>query len=150
MGIVVYGVAGELSMISEKELAHVLERPGYSVVGGDSQSPKRDLSGLLPAGSKLEVRFIQLWQWLDGPALEREFQFCPNRKWRADFAHIPSRLLIEIEGHGHAKSNRYNGDVEKYNAANLLGFRVYRLTGDMINVVELQKIIDFVRQKEQG
>jgi hypothetical protein len=82
--------------------------------------------------SKLERRFQFLWLAVQGPALEREFRFHPTRKWRSDFAHIPSRTLIEIEG-GIWISGRHNRgagfitDIEKYNDAALTGWRVFRL-----------------------
>ena len=48
--------------------------------------------------SRLESRVETLWRALGGPVLEKEFRFHPVRKWRADFAHMTSRTLIEIEG----------------------------------------------------
>ena len=48
--------------------------------------------------SRLEARFALLWRAANGPVLEKELVFHPGRRWRADFAHIPSRTLIEIEG----------------------------------------------------
>ena len=48
--------------------------------------------------SRLERRFADLWRAAGGPPLEAEFRFHPQRRWRADFAHVPSRTLIEIEG----------------------------------------------------
>jgi hypothetical protein len=48
--------------------------------------------------SRLESRFELLWRALGGPVLAKEFRFHPVRKWRADFAHLPSHTLIEIEG----------------------------------------------------
>jgi very-short-patch-repair endonuclease len=30
--------------------------------------------------------------------LEREYRFHHERRWRADFAHVEARVLIEIEG----------------------------------------------------
>ncbi len=48
--------------------------------------------------SRLERRFADLWHKAGGPPLEAEFRFHPKRRWRADFAHLPSRTLIEIEG----------------------------------------------------
>jgi len=48
--------------------------------------------------SRLERRFLLYWQSLGGPELEREFRFHPEREWRADFAHVVSRTLVEIEG----------------------------------------------------
>lgn len=40
----------------------------------DSAQPqnRQDLSKLLPEGSKLEVRFMQLWAAMNGPKLDRE------------------------------------------------------------------------------
>ncbi len=82
--------------------------------------------------SRLERRFEFLWLAVQGPALEREFRFHPTRKWRSDFAHIPSRTLIEIEGgiwiNGrHNRGAGFITDIEKYNEATLAGWRVFRL-----------------------
>lgn len=82
--------------------------------------------------SRLEKRFELLWRALGGPVLEKEFRFHPVRKWRADFAHIPSRTLIEIEGgiYVNGRHNRGAGfaaDLEKYLEASLAGWRVVRL-----------------------
>ena len=44
--------------------------------------------------SRLEPRFEFLWLAVQGPALEGEFRFHPTRKWRSDFAQIPSRTLF--------------------------------------------------------
>ena len=71
--------------------------------------------------SRLEAKFEFYWRGLGGPELKREFVFHPERKWRADFAHIESRTLIEIEGgvfiNGGGRHNRAAGfiaDAEKY------------------------------------
>ncbi len=134
---------------SAKELSRIVAQPGYGIVNGDSKPQKRqDLSKLLPEGSKHEVKFIQLWAALNGPTLDREVYFCPGRKYRADFLHASTKTVIEIEGYGHQKSNRYKTDISKYNAMAELGYTLRRLTSDMINVIELQKIIDYIRTKE--
>ncbi len=49
------------------------------------------------SGSKLEAKLALYWNSLGGPPLEREYRFDPSRRWRADFAHEPSRTLIGIE-----------------------------------------------------
>ncbi len=82
--------------------------------------------------SRLEKRFCLLWQALGGPPLESEFRFHPERRWRADFAHLPSRTLFEIEGgiYVNGRHNRAAGfaaDLEKYLEAVLAGWRVVRL-----------------------
>jgi len=99
-------------------------------------------------GSELEEDFVAKWKYLDGPALEREYKFDPDRRSRFDFALPTQKLAIEIEGYGHQKRNRYNGDVEKYNRAALQGWRLYRLTKALITISELRKLIDHIREVE--
>ncbi len=61
---------------------------------------------------------------------EREYKFHPERKWRSDFFVRPD-ILIEVEGGVYVQGRHSRGsgfvlDCEKYNAATLLGFRVFR------------------------
>ena len=99
-----------------------------------------------------ENKFADIWQWLDGPELEREYRFDPERRWRADFAHPESRTLIEIEGGtwGYGRHNRaqgYAADCEKYNAAQLAGWTVFRLTTEMVDVRNVETILDYVQRE---
>ena len=100
----------------------------------------------------MEQRFPIYWQSLGGPALEREYRFHPTRKWRADFAHVESRTLIEIEGGiyiaGGGRHNRAAGflaDLEKYLEASLAGWRVVRLAEPFITAPMVERVIAFVR-----
>lgn len=102
--------------------------------------------------SRLEQRFLLYWQSLGGPALEREYRFHPTRKWRADFAHVESRTLIEVEGGiyiaGGGRHNRAAGfvaDLEKYLTAALDGWRVLRLAEPLITAPMVERIITLVR-----
>jgi very-short-patch-repair endonuclease len=100
--------------------------------------------------SKLEARFDLLWRSMGGPALEREYRFHPTRKWRADFAHLPSRTLIEIEGgiwvRGRHNSPRgFAADAEKYLEAELAGWRVVRLVDQQIRGPILERVIGLCR-----
>ena len=100
--------------------------------------------------SKLEARFEWLWRVLNGPALEREFRFHPTRKWRADFAHLPSRTLIEIEGGiwvrgRHTSPRGFAADAEKYLEATLAGWRVIRLVDDQIKTPVIERIVALIR-----
>jgi len=99
--------------------------------------------------SRLEKRFETLWRALGGPELEREFRFHPTRKWRADFAHLPSRTLIEIEGgiYVNGRHNRAAGfaaDLEKYLEAALAGWRVIRLGPKELDADHLGRLIGLV------
>ncbi len=135
--------------LTEKQLSAILKQPGYSINEPTKKPRPAQLDTALPRGSKHEVKFIQIWGWLNGPELIREFRFYPQRRWLSDFAHVHTRTLIEIEGFGHQLS-RYQGDIEKYNKASELGFTLYRLTPNIITANKLQEIIDFIKSKEQS
>lgn len=100
--------------------------------------------------SRLETKFSLYWRSLGGPELEREFRFHPERKWRADFAHIESRTLIEIEGgiYIQGRHNRAAGfiaDAEKYLEAFLAGWSVVRLTSAQISTPTVERLIAAIR-----
>ena len=107
------------------------------------------------AQSKLESRFLLLWRVAQGPPLEREVKFHTSRAWRADFAHLPSRTLIEIEGGiflpGGGRHNRGTGyakDAEKYLEAVLAGWTVIRLTAYQLEIGFIERIVSLVLRKD--
>ena len=107
------------------------------------------------AESRLESKFLFLWRVAQGPALEREVKFHTSRAWRADFAHLPSRTLIEIEGGifqpGGGRHNRgmgYAKDAEKYLEAVLAGWTVIRLTSKQLEIGFIERIVQFVRNSD--
>jgi hypothetical protein len=62
-----------------------------------------------------------------------EFQFHPNRKWRFDLLLKDGKTAIEIEGGiwsegRHNRGQGYQEDLDKYNEAAKMGFRVYRFS----------------------
>lgn len=68
---------------------------------------------------------------------EREYVFAAPRKWRADFAFVEEKIIVEIEGAvwsggRHTRGTGFSSDCEKYNAAAILGYRVLRFTTDMV------------------
>jgi len=104
--------------------------------------------------SRLETRFALYWRGLGGPELQREFVFHPERKWRADFAHLESRTIIEIEGGifvaGGGRHNRAAGfiaDAEKYLEAFLGGWSVVRLTAAQISAPTVERLIAAIRAR---
>lgn len=96
-------------------------------------------------GSKLERQFALYWMAVDGPVLDREVRFHKDRKWQFDFAHEGARVAIELEGGAwtggrHTSGKGFRNDCQKYNAATLAGWRVFRLTVDMIRIETLRPI----------
>ena len=102
--------------------------------------------------SSLETRFLMLWKHVQGPDLEREYRFHHERRWRADFAHVGARVLIEIEGgiwvNGrHNRAAGFNADLEKYLAAGLAGWRVFRFGPDQITLENVERMAEQVRDE---
>lgn len=97
------------------------------------------------------VMFEITWNALDGPELEKEYRFDPTRRWRADYAHPASGVMIEIDGGlwrkgGHSTATGILSDREKDLAATLQGWHMFRLPTDMITDVNLRKIIEFCKE----
>ena len=64
---------------------------------------------------------------------EKEFRFHPVRKWRFDYALPEHKIALEVEGGvwtggRHTSSVGFLNDMEKYNTATLMGWRVFRTT----------------------
>ena len=66
--------------------------------------------------------------------MKLEHRFHEKRKWRFDLALPDLMIALEIEGGMYAKGGgahqrvkRFKGDMEKYNAATALGWRVFRV-----------------------
>jgi very-short-patch-repair endonuclease len=100
--------------------------------------------------SRLEESFLRLWRLAGGPELEKEYRFDLKRRWRADFAHLPTRCLIEIEGgiwvNGrHNRAAGFNADLEKYLEAGLSGWRVFRLGPDQITMPDIERLAAVLR-----
>ena len=79
----------------------------------------------------LQIRAVKL------PEPLREHRFKKERKWRFDFAYPSHMLAIEVEGGvwsggRHTRGAGFTKDCEKYNAALMDGWRVYRCTPEMI------------------
>lgn len=63
----------------------------------------------------------------------KEYQFHPTRRWRFDYAIPQHKIAVEVEGGvwtqgRHVRPQGFLGDIEKYNAATFLGWRVFRVT----------------------
>ncbi|MBJ9984455.1 DUF559 domain-containing protein [Acinetobacter sp. S40] len=82
---------------------------------------------------------------------EQEYKFHPERNWRADFLITGTNILIEVEGGiwsggRHTRAKGYLGDMEKYNAAAVLGFKVLRFSTQQVKSgLAIKQIEDLVR-----
>ena len=96
--------------------------------------------------SRLEDKFLMLWKHAKGPLLEREYRFDAKRRWRADFAHLEARCLIEVEGGiwvqgRHNRAAGFNADLEKYLEAGLQGWRVFRFGSEQITMENVERLV---------
>jgi hypothetical protein len=77
----------------------------------------------------LEVRQI--------PRPEREWKFDAKRRWRFDYAWPQQMVALEVEGGvwtggRHTRGAGFVKDMEKYNRAAVLGWRLLRVTPDKL------------------
>ncbi|MCU4521177.1 endonuclease domain-containing protein [Acinetobacter schindleri] len=81
---------------------------------------------------------------------EQEFEFHPKRKWRADFHLVGKKILVEVEGAiwsggRHTRGKGYIGDMEKYNAATMMGFQVLRFSTEQVKsglaIEQIEKMV---------
>lgn len=92
----------------------------------------------MPEMSSLEREFDFYWRHVfQGLDMESEHQFMPGRKFRFDFAHIKAKVAVEMQGGvwvqgRHSRGHGLNSDCEKFNEAQVLGWQVFLLTGDML------------------
>ena len=89
--------------------------------------------------SDLEAEFLNRYRQLEPtmPPPTHDYCFSPDRKWRFDFAWIEQRVAVELEGAvyiqgRHTRGKGFENDCDKYNAAQLAGWRVLRFTRGML------------------
>lgn len=78
----------------------------------------------------------------------QEYRFHPRRRWRFDFAWAQRKVALEIEGGvwtqgRHTRGQGYLRDLEKYNAAAVIGWRVLRLTPQQI--YEINPLVELLQ-----
>lgn len=77
-----------------------------------------------------------------------EFRFHPVRRWRADYAILSHKILIEVEGAvwvqgRHTRGSGFVKDLQKYNTATAMGYSVLRVQPKDLMSTEL---IDLLKQ----
>lgn len=81
--------------------------------------------------SSLESAFNALAKLAALPPYETEYRFAPPRRWRFDMAWPEEKVAVELEGGiwtggRHSRGKGMQEDMEKYNAATSLGWKVLR------------------------
>ena len=98
---------------------------------------------------------------VEGINVVREYHFHPERRWRFDFVFcydsgVPANLAVEIEGtmiggSHHQRTEGYEKDLEKYNAAVKLGWRVLRYTKRMVlDGTAINDVLEILGRKPKG
>ncbi|EIP99360.1 hypothetical protein OpiT1DRAFT_03874 [Opitutaceae bacterium TAV1] len=88
---------------------------------------------------------LQLFSKAGIPAVA-EHKFHETRRWRFDYAWPRYRVALEVEGGvwtggRHTRGKGFLGDVEKYNTAAAMGWRVLRCTPDTLLKFDTIKLI---------
>jgi len=103
------------------------------------------------ASSELELYFLEVWKVINPDILLiAEYKFLAKRKFRFDFAHLSSKVAIELQG-GIWSRGRHSGgagqekDFEKFNLAALDGWFVFQLSHAMITDEWLTSIGNKIR-----
>jgi hypothetical protein len=101
--------------------------------------------------STLEAMLLYQLKALGLPTPLTNYRFHPRRKWEFDLSWPGMMIAAEVEGgtwiNGrHVLGSGYEKDCQKYNAATLLGWRVFRFTSGMVKSGEafetLEKVFD--------
>lgn len=86
---------------------------------------------------RIPVPFDQQCRAYGLPEPTAEHRFHPTRRWRFDWAWPAYKIAVEIEGGvfaggRHSRGAGYRNDLEKYNSAHLMGWRVFRYLPEQV------------------
>jgi very-short-patch-repair endonuclease len=100
------------------------------------------LSGLKTVGNMFE----KILQSMKMPVPVTEHHFHPKRKWRFDYAWPNEKLALEVEGGvwvggRHNRATGFLKDMEKYNTAAMMGWRIIRVTPKQLLTTETIELI---------
>lgn len=87
--------------------------------------------------NKTNPLFLKAVQAMKLPLPEAEYRFCHDRRWRFDYAFLEAKVAVEQEGGvwtygAHVRPKHFLADMEKYNKATVMGWRVLRYTPDQM------------------
>lgn len=104
--------------------------------------------------SKLEELFEIEWQ-LKYPRIQLipQYKILPDRKFKIDFVHLPSKTGIEVQGGrwikgGHTSGNGMFTDCEKSLLCAGIGWLIIPIVDKMICEEYIEKIYSVIEQRE--
>lgn len=88
--------------------------------------------------SKAEEELASQLKLVGLPRPVREYKFAADRRWRFDFAWPTRMVALEVDGGvwiagRHTRGQGFANDIEKLNHAVWAGWRVYRVTPEMVS-----------------
>lgn len=77
------------------------------------------------------------------PKAEKEWRFHPERKWRFDYAWPDKKIAVEVEGGvwsggRHTRGAGFIKDMEKYNTATVMGWKILRCQPSDLSIRKTQ------------
>lgn len=83
--------------------------------------------------------FIKICEQVGLPIPAKEVTFYPGRRWRVDYLFKTEHITIalEVEGWGHKTTERYEKDLDKYNALTEVGIFLLRTKPKNLNTTKL-------------
>jgi len=94
---------------------------------------------------RLETELLFQMRAAQLPEPERQFRFGP--RWIVDFGFPPEQVLIEVQGGSwiggrHTRGKGYADDCRRLHRAQMLGWHMIFVTGDMIQSGEALQMIE--------
>ena len=138
-----------MSISWNKLLIEKLKKEGKIKTINIPPEPKKK-SNIPKSIGKYKLHIISVLE-ASGLNYESEFVFSQERKFRFDWA-VPQILVaIEYEGifsekSGHTTLSGYKKDVEKYNLATKLGWKILRYTAD--NYLDFENDLKIIKEKK--
>jgi len=101
--------------------------------------------------TRLEAAILFRIVALGLPCPSQEYVFASPRRWRLDFAWVDQLIAIEAEGGTwvqgrHTRGAGFRSDCDKYNHAVLQGWRIFRITTDMLEDGAATALLEKLRE----
>lgn len=135
-----------MSAAAFRRLAQNAASQGVNASASDKLSAKPKKTQRRAKKEEIRDVFTTICKTDLGVVCVKEYQFHPKRKWRFDYAIPEHKIALEVEGgvwtYGrHTRPQGFLGDIEKYNTATLMGWRVFRTTPEELYCMATVKML---------